>query len=320
MNIISIITCTYNSKKFIERLYNSLAKQTDRYFEWIIVDDFSDDNTIEIVSKFKPPGFGGIKVFRMPFNSGGGVASCVGVLKSQGDFLSIIDHDDEIVPEAIYKMREKSLKISKIKDIAGILFRSIQNNKNMISSLKENETFKVSYFINNEKKSVDGVWVFKRDIAKHYYSKIDASKKVLSSVVLLKISQKYSFKFAGGEPILIYHRDNSESQSKDIRISNHMIYCLSQILNYHDKYYYSRPIKWIRYTIGLIHFSIIFYGTPFSLIRLVSRQSTKFWLICLIPLGFMAHFFKKRGRVVKYKEINAIEIIDKIQEIKFIKS
>lgn len=319
-SLVSIITCTYNSGKFLGRIYESLLNQSDKNFEWIIVDDFSSDTTVEQLSKLESPGLGGVKIYSMPFNSGGGAAGCIGILKSVGDIISVIDHDDEMAPEAIHKIRFKFNNIFEKSHIAGILFRSIQsNNKKKISSLKDKEIFKVSYFMNKETESVDGVWALKGDIARHYYSLNEASKYVLGSVALLKISQKYYFEFADGEPILIYHRDNNNSQSNDLRISNLMIHNFSQVLNYHDKYYYSHPLKWIRYSIGLIHFSLIFYGTPFNLISMVSRRSTKIWLLLLIPVGCVAHYFKKKGKVVKYKEIDLKDLIDKIQEIKVLK-
>ncbi|OJI04672.1 glycosyltransferase [Polynucleobacter sp. MWH-Adler-W8] len=46
---IFVITATYNCENFLPRLIQSLQKQTDNNFTWIIVDGNSTDGTIEII-------------------------------------------------------------------------------------------------------------------------------------------------------------------------------------------------------------------------------------------------------------------------------
>ena len=48
---ISIIVCTYNSEKTIERCLNSILLQTYKHYEIIVQDGFSDDDTCLIVSR-----------------------------------------------------------------------------------------------------------------------------------------------------------------------------------------------------------------------------------------------------------------------------
>ena len=45
---LSIITPTYNRGKLLIDAYESLCNQTDKDFEWIIIDDGSIDNTKDI--------------------------------------------------------------------------------------------------------------------------------------------------------------------------------------------------------------------------------------------------------------------------------
>ena len=62
------------------------------------------------MSQLTPPGRGGIVVYKMPFNSGGGIAGSVGVIKSSGVITTIIDQDDELVPEAYLLSKIISIK------------------------------------------------------------------------------------------------------------------------------------------------------------------------------------------------------------------
>ena len=124
--MISIITPTFNSGNFIKRLHSSLMKQSDKDFEWIIVDDYSQDNTLDILYNLTPPGRGGMYVYKMPFNSGGGIAGSVGVIKSSGTITTIIDQDDELVPNAIFTIKNYFVDIFKKKEVAAVLFPSVQ--------------------------------------------------------------------------------------------------------------------------------------------------------------------------------------------------
>lgn len=47
---LTVFTSTYNRAAMLRRTYESLKRQTDKDFEWLIVDDGSTDNTNEIVA------------------------------------------------------------------------------------------------------------------------------------------------------------------------------------------------------------------------------------------------------------------------------
>ena len=49
---ITVFTPTYNRAYTLRRLYESLRKQTQYDFEWLIVDDGSTDNTESLVQEF----------------------------------------------------------------------------------------------------------------------------------------------------------------------------------------------------------------------------------------------------------------------------
>lgn len=47
---LTIFTPTFNRASTLKRLFESLCKQTDRRFEWLIVDDGSTDNTKNVLN------------------------------------------------------------------------------------------------------------------------------------------------------------------------------------------------------------------------------------------------------------------------------
>ena len=50
--LLTVFTPTYNRAYCLHKCYDSLRRQTVKNFEWLIIDDGSDDNTGELVKKW----------------------------------------------------------------------------------------------------------------------------------------------------------------------------------------------------------------------------------------------------------------------------
>lgn len=50
--LVTVFTPTYNRQKQLKGLYDSLCSQTFQDFEWLIVDDGSEDNTADVVKEW----------------------------------------------------------------------------------------------------------------------------------------------------------------------------------------------------------------------------------------------------------------------------
>lgn len=107
--LFSIFTSTYNtSDKMINRLYNSLKSQTYKNWNWWIIDDSENNDTIEKINALKDYR---ITVLKNVSNHG-----CIGFNKHMiammcdGDYLVEVDHDDELLPDCLMKMYECFMK------------------------------------------------------------------------------------------------------------------------------------------------------------------------------------------------------------------
>jgi len=94
MYLFSVILTTYNSGKSIQRLINSINNQVGKgvqfEIEWIVIDDCSTDNTTEILTR------NNVKYLSAEKNSGGpNRGRNIGLKSATGDFICIVDHDDE---------------------------------------------------------------------------------------------------------------------------------------------------------------------------------------------------------------------------------
>lgn len=104
--MITIFTPTYNRAYRLHILYASLQRQSCMDFEWIIVDDGSQDHTAELVENWlteKNPFV--IRFFRKE-NGGKHTAINLGVEKAKCDWFFIVDSDDYVTDDAVQKIHE----------------------------------------------------------------------------------------------------------------------------------------------------------------------------------------------------------------------
>ena len=94
--MISVIIPVYNREQTIRRAVESVLKQTYKDFEIIVIDDGSTDNT---VSQLK-----GLPVQLISQeNRGVSHARNVGIKASKGEYIALLDSDDEWLPQKLEK-------------------------------------------------------------------------------------------------------------------------------------------------------------------------------------------------------------------------
>lgn len=98
---ISVIIPLYNKEQSIERAITSVLYQTDPYFELIIVDDGSTDNSVKIVHQFDDER---IQLIQQT-NAGPSAARNTGVQNAKTDWIVFLDGDDEFLPNALEHFR-----------------------------------------------------------------------------------------------------------------------------------------------------------------------------------------------------------------------
>ncbi|MBC3229585.1 glycosyltransferase family 2 protein [Serratia fonticola] len=93
MPLVSIITPSYNSSKFLLQTYNSIKSQTHENWEWIVTDDCSTDTSMEILQEIAINDFR-VKIASNSKNSGAAVARNNSLVRAKGDFIAFVDSDD----------------------------------------------------------------------------------------------------------------------------------------------------------------------------------------------------------------------------------
>ena len=98
---LSIVTPTYNRKDLLEQCMMSLVKQTCYDFEWIVIDDGSNDGTREFMEQYDFTIFP-FKVFYQ-WKENGGKHTALNASHSfiHGQYVLILDNDDMLTDDAV---------------------------------------------------------------------------------------------------------------------------------------------------------------------------------------------------------------------------
>ena len=91
--------------------------QTNKNFEWLIVDDGSTDNTEDLVNRFKDVSSFKIRYIKKK-NGGKHTAINCGVNLAEGFLFFIVDSDDQLTKDAIEKLYKWEHSLEKKKDFA----------------------------------------------------------------------------------------------------------------------------------------------------------------------------------------------------------
>lgn len=94
---VSVVLCTYNDEKYIEKSIKSILNQTYQYFEFIIVDDGSIDNTNKIIKSFKDSRI----VLIEKCNTGLIDSLNIGFSRTKYNWVARMDGDDIAMPDRI---------------------------------------------------------------------------------------------------------------------------------------------------------------------------------------------------------------------------
>lgn len=113
MKSVSIITPCYNSAPFIEETIQSVLNQTFTDWEWIITDDKSQDNSVEIIKKHNDDR---IILIEAEKNGGAGHARNLSLEKATGRYITFLDADDFWEPNfletMVHFMKENNIELA----------------------------------------------------------------------------------------------------------------------------------------------------------------------------------------------------------------
>jgi succinoglycan biosynthesis protein ExoO len=101
----SVIIPSYNVSGIVERAIRSAAMQTLPPFEILVIDDCSNDSTVEVVQALARE-IPSVRVYSTHLNSGPSAARNVGLREAKGDWIALLDSDDAWKPGRLKRLSE----------------------------------------------------------------------------------------------------------------------------------------------------------------------------------------------------------------------
>lgn len=209
--LVSVVIPTYNRSKKLARAIKSVLNQTYQNFEILVVDDGSEEDLRVVCDTFNDQR---IKFLRNDTHTNANVARNRGIKEAQGEYIAMLDSDDE------YLTHHLSRRVEKIKEwnCDGI-FGSAYIDNGEEQALKLSRPLRKGELMINYLLS-DGF----APTPSHFY-KANAAKEILWDETLLRhqdydFSTRFSFRFRFGcdiEPTIIIHWNKTEKRNHDFQ-------------------------------------------------------------------------------------------------------
>ncbi|MEW9077468.1 glycosyltransferase family 2 protein [Terrisporobacter glycolicus] len=188
---ITVFTPTYNRGYIIKNLYNSLKRQTFFDFEWLVVDDGSNDNTEELLKRWiNEENKLTIRYYKKE-NGGKHRAINYALDKASGELFFTVDSDDYLTSDALEKINKWEHALDKNIKFAGIVANTGYSEKETINTLFKEEYLDFDLlqryaYTENGKKVLDGerAYIFYTDTHRLYkYPEFDGENFMTEAVV-----------------------------------------------------------------------------------------------------------------------------------------
>lgn len=238
--LITIITPLYNRAPFLPKLSGSLERQTDKDFEWIVVDDGSIDDVHREIERLLPASF----PVRLLSKENGGKHTAVnmGIRNARGQLVLILDSDDVLPPTAIADIAKAYDPVIDKEDIAGVCGYMAHRDGRMIGYPKiEADTSEIDLRYRYHVLG-DMCEVFRTDILRQFpFPEIQGERFCPECLVWNRIAKKYRLHVF---PKVIYLRDYLDGGLTDNIVRIRMNSPIASMMTYAEMN--ALPIPWIQ--------------------------------------------------------------------------
>lgn len=131
-SLVSILIPCYNAEKYIAKTLDSVLAQTYTNWECIIVDDYSNDNSLEIIKRYNQQYPGKIKIYSN-LRKGACAARNIAFEKSSGKYIQYLDADD-LISENKLEVQVNILEQSDVNIVFGKWFTFREKPENFVAN------------------------------------------------------------------------------------------------------------------------------------------------------------------------------------------
>lgn len=293
---ITVFTATYNRAYLLENVYNGLKSQTLPLdmFEWLIIDDGSEDNTKELVEKFISEDILNINYV---YKENGGKHSAINVATNhaKGELFFVLDSDDEIVKDALEIVKDEWDLIENKDGFNGVIGLCAYPNGEVIGTKMPDRVKDCPFADLFFKYGVKGdkTIIFVTEILKQFpFPEREGINFLPESVVWFEMSKYYKIKCVNkilrksdyledGLTKNMFRKRSLKGRALEFLIlTNQNTYPI-------NKY----PYMWIKNYINLARYSLLSGSNHF---KEIDGVFNKFMYIIMFPLGFYKYWGQRK--------------------------
>lgn len=286
---VTVLTPTYNRKNQLVNLFESLQKQTEKRFKWLIIDDGSKDGTEDIIAYFSEKAEFDIKYIKKN-NGGKHTALNVGFQIVDTYFTFIVDSDDVLTPNAISEIY-RYIKIVKEKDLCGVAFlRGYNENECIGKEFPEDETIDNDINIRLKRNITgDKAEVWRSDILCQYQFPVFENERFQGeNYIWWRIARQYNMLYINKIIYITEYLEGGLTKSgRAMRLKNP----LGGMENSKTAFYPEFPLK-IRMKCALLY-DVYGYQAKWTFWKIVSKSgNTGITALCLVPAKILQLYWK----------------------------
>lgn len=293
--LLTVITPTYNRAHTLFRAYQSLKNQSYEDFKWLIMDDGSTDDTIEVVQSIQKEG-----IIEVEYEKSKNCKKFYTVFKAietiQTKYFTILDSDDAYPKEALKILVDEAENLDSEQFIS-VIGHSENERGELVGDLFPHDGFdgsvlemRYKYKIKGDK---NGIFITKpyqkylQYFDYEYYKNMYAPQKIF-----------YSIYDGGGmktrfinKVIRTYYFDQTDknSMSKDRKKSSSYLGLKDghlSFLNHYNKQLWNYPQALFRNLVGYQVYCILLNQDFDKTVCMLKPRSFKFFSIILYPLSY----------------------------------
>ena len=294
MPFISILTPTYNRGKLLLPLYDSLKNLTFEDFEWLIVDDGSEDDTEQYALSWIAHNIQNAEFpIRYIKKSNGGKHTAInrGVREANGELILILDSDDTLPADSLATIAHYYEQCKGYKDCAGVCGLMAHHDGQLIGTGFPKDPMYESalQFRYAKKGNVTGdlLEVYKTSVMREFpFPEIENEKFCPESLVWNRIANKYKL-FCFNK--VIYYRDYLEGGLTSKIVKIRMKSPIASTMTYAEMLAYDISLKW------KIRSAINYWRFKYCIKNKSLKAPTVKWYWRLFQLvGFLMHLKDNR--------------------------
>lgn len=297
----TVFTPTYNSEKFINRVIESLESQQYKDFEWLVVDDASQDNTGKILKEYAARASFPVNIIQKRVNKMVYDSLNLAFAAAKGELMVFAGHDDKFHPETLEVFNDLWNKHGDNK-IAGI-WCLCQNQHGSLVGKPFPEDFRISNYFEMFEKSI-----YRQE--RFACTRTDVLRKNLFDLNNNKTGERFLWEAIGEKYDTIFvnkilrtyyiEPENLHALSKTKRSKNATdiyLYNLLWINTYLVRYNFSFKFK-LRYYFALSFYGILSNNSLIDTLNNLHSVKSKVLTLSLYPFALLIKTYMGiRGRL-----------------------